>query len=361
MLGRRHILIAVTLLAAASLPGAEALANDALPPPVVGAPAVPSALAACSPQEGNCVDARFLVRGQSYRASEVIALAPFRDAPAEKVRTYNQSIPPLTAFSISDVVFDVDPPWYLVTIRFGYGWVSSTLLAVAKIEPLDNPRFDCCAGEKARVRESLDKVYRQRNELGKSPSVEQLVALDANIRKILRERPTCWGDTPLDESKGEAIGLSIGHYSGAFEYSGKLLREAHAIDPKSASRSRTLYSTIERVVASSQTPDLPDFRAAKSYLHEFPRGPFAAEASLKLAGAYKDAYLTRHCDHHLDCVADQLDDLKDKSPSEQKIYSKKTAESYLQQSLRLRTPDQHLREWNDGWQECPPSYDFCAD
>jgi hypothetical protein len=71
-------------------------------------------------------------------------------------------------------------------------------------------------------------------------------------------------------------------------YSGKLLREAHAVDGQ-AFRSYTLYSTLftEDGEDGSQPPDPA---AAKAYLREFPRGPFAIHANLALARFYEDLF-----------------------------------------------------------------------
>jgi hypothetical protein len=354
----RPVSIAFTWWAAASLAATVALADSPCPSPV------PEALAAAEPApDGSRPHPSFLVRGQSYRASEPITLAPSKDAPVEKVPAFYRAVPANEAFLIADAVYDEGKASYLVRSGYRYGWVKAAVLATMKIEASDNPRFDCCAEAKAKVRDDLTEVHRQRSGLGASPTVEQLVSLDARIRKIIADREECWsegGDVPLDDSKGDALGLSIGHYTGDFDYNGKLLREAHAIDPKSPSRPITLYSTVERAGESGGV-DLPDFRAAKAYLREFPKGPFAADAALKLAGAYKDAYLARHCDQHLDCVADQLDDLKDKPSKEQEAQAEKMADSYLKQAIRLRPADQELREWRDDWRECPPGYTFCAD
>ena len=45
----------------------------------------------------------------------------------------------------------------------------------------------------------------------------------------------------------ELIGLSIGHYSDAIEYSGKLLYDAHKIDPNSPYRRYTLFSMVNYI------------------------------------------------------------------------------------------------------------------
>ena len=71
-------------------------------------------------------------------------------------------------------------------------------------------------------------------------------------------------------------------------YSGKVLREAHAIDPHSAARPFTLFSTL--FPKGEAYVDVPDTSAARAYLDEFPEGPFAADVHILLADFYDDLY-----------------------------------------------------------------------
>lgn len=69
---------------------------------------------------------------------------------------------------------------------------------------------------------------------------------------------------------------------------GKLLREAHRLDPK-AYRSYTLYSTV--FSAEGEAGDeIPSPTAAEAYLKEFPSGPFVVQTHLALAHFYADLF-----------------------------------------------------------------------
>jgi hypothetical protein len=72
-------------------------------------------------------------------------------------------------------------------------------------------------------------------------------------------------------------------------YSGKLLREAHAINPRSPLRGYTAYSTI--FDADGETGNgIPIPSAGNQYLAEFPDGPFVLEAHWVMAGFYDDLF-----------------------------------------------------------------------
>lgn len=225
--------------------------------------------------------------------------------------------------------------------------------------------------EQARLHLSIEQAYREYVALGKTASVAKLVDLDQRMRNILNER---WmrddagniEDSLLEDDQYAPIGVSIEHYSGMLDYSGKLLREANRIDPHSAFRSRTLFSTVEHYTHTDTSWDVPDLRAAKAYLREFPKGPFAADADRILAGAYKDVYWglrqakTRKEDEvdSYACVAGQLDDLKHKSRRDQQTYAKKMTDSYLRQASRLRKPNPMQRDSDDLWRRGEPSRVF---
>ncbi len=71
-------------------------------------------------------------------------------------------------------------------------------------------------------------------------------------------------------------------------YTGKVLREAHAIDPNSSARPFTLFATI--FPKGEAYVDVPNAAAARAYLREFPEGPFAPDVHLVLADFYDDLY-----------------------------------------------------------------------
>tara|TARA_R110001592_G_scaffold27291_2_gene101042 strand:+ start:540 stop:1322 length:783 start_codon:yes stop_codon:yes gene_type:complete len=95
----------------------------------------------------------------------------------------------------------------------------------------------------------------------------------------------------LDEY--EQLGLNINHWAPVMQYSGLLLSYAHAQDPNSPFRNRTLFSAI----ASSSSPrsefsGMPNIDIAYQYIVEFPDGPFIGDVYEILATFYDDFYKT---------------------------------------------------------------------
>jgi hypothetical protein len=62
----------------------------------------------------------------------------------------------------------------------------------------------------------------------------------------------------------------------------------HKINPRSPSRSFTLYSTV--FPKGEDVGDIPNVEAARAYLREFPEGPFASDVYVDLAHFRDDLY-----------------------------------------------------------------------
>jgi len=138
---------------------------------------------------------------------------------------------------------------------------------------------------------ALASVYRQYQALGGRHDVGTLVRLDQQLRRLV---PYWRWEGPMLGVKDyvpsyEKIGVQpLLFESGTLGYSGKLLREAHAINPRSH-REFTLYATLfgpEGEVGNA--PPIP--QAAKTYLHEFPNGPFSFQAHLALGNFQSDLF-----------------------------------------------------------------------
>ena len=117
--------------------------------------------------------------------------------------------------------------------------------------------------------------------------VSALARIDGDLRTVMAVRP--FVTASVLRPGYDVLGLQPGAFDvEVLAYDGRVLREAHAIDPDSSARPFTLFSTIfpdgEANVA------VPDVAAARGYLREFPEGPFAAEVHLVLAGFYDDLY-----------------------------------------------------------------------
>jgi hypothetical protein len=157
------------------------------------------------------------------------------------------------------------------------------------------------------VSDQLDRAYAAYTEHSTSREISALVSLDAYLRSVLAG-PTPYG-VPLwpavcAKPKYLSFGFYVEHFCQCAIYDGKILRDAHAIDPDSEHRSATLYSTVER----------GSHNAAGRYLSAFPHGPFAPHAHRILGGFYSDLFqLTRdelagrERDYKWDCYATELD------------------------------------------------------
>lgn len=138
--------------------------------------------------------------------------------------------------------------------------------------------------------EALKAIHSAFLQLGNTPTVGELVRLDGEIR-ALREavsniEQNVFGPFYFREEYA-VLGLSANFWSGTLEYDGKLLNRAHAINPHSEFRNRTLYSQIE---IGYWREGLPGVASAHQYATEFPDGPFIFEVYETLATFYDDLY-----------------------------------------------------------------------
>jgi hypothetical protein len=138
---------------------------------------------------------------------------------------------------------------------------------------------------------ALESIRREYQASGGRPDVELLVRLDQQLRALIPY--WSWDGQPLTLKESRRTYEDIGVEPLLFEpdllgYSGKLLREAHAIDPHSH-RQFTLYATVFGTEGEmGNTPPMP--QAAKAYLKEFPNGPFALQTHLALGNFQSDLF-----------------------------------------------------------------------
>jgi hypothetical protein len=110
-------------------------------------------------------------------------------------------------------------------------------------------------------------------------TVQALVSLDAQMRGL--------GTMELSWKPEYAeLGLFLNIHTKRICYSGKLLADAHRIDPDSGLRQSTLYAEV--LPLRKSYIGMPNPEAALLYLDEFPSGPFATEVLLVLANFHKD-------------------------------------------------------------------------
>ena len=133
---------------------------------------------------------------------------------------------------------------------------------------------------------ALQTIYRQHLATRSDRNVATLVKLDTELRHLIIdpwEKDDWLVDKEYFKPEYDSLGIYVGHFSDALDYSGKLLDIAHRINPRSPYRSYTLYSTVN-------AQGFPDVVAAKVYLKEFPTGPYAFEVARVLAFFYDDLF-----------------------------------------------------------------------
>ena len=141
---------------------------------------------------------------------------------------------------------------------------------------------------------SLRRILAEYQRPGQSRSIEALVRLDREIRTAMqafREARYEAGSSDATRIRGDFS--EIGVNGNAFdpdliEYSGRLLADAHALNPVSPWRSSTFYATT--FTTMPDTADPLTLKAVRAYQREFPRGPFAPDVTLTLAHFYDDLY-----------------------------------------------------------------------
>jgi hypothetical protein len=139
----------------------------------------------------------------------------------------------------------------------------------------------------ASVEKVLRLAHQQYLEAHADRDVAALARIDGDLRTVMAIRP--FVKASVIRPGYDVLGLQPMVFEGELlAYDGKVLREAHAIDPDSSARAFTLFSTI--FPKGEAYVDVPDVAGARAYLREFPEGPFAAEVHLVLADFYDDLY-----------------------------------------------------------------------
>ena len=137
---------------------------------------------------------------------------------------------------------------------------------------------------------ALHRIYQNYLSMAQSPDISRLVSLDHDLRQMfdcswdILKRVT---DSGAFHEEYRAIGISIGHYSDVIGYSGKLLLEAHKLDPVSSFRSYTLYSFAN---CDAEDCSMPNIDSARLYVKQFPNGPYIYEVYSTLGRFYDDLY-----------------------------------------------------------------------
>jgi hypothetical protein len=213
----------------------------------------------------------------------------------------------------------------------------------------------------ASVETMLRRAHQQYIEAHASRDVARLATIDGDLRVVLAIRPPVRFAVFRDEY--EVLGLQRMVFEGELlAYDGKVLREAHALDPHSGARPFTLFSTI--FPHGEAYVEVPNVAAARTYLREFPEGPFAADVHLVLGDFYDDLYKAiRAGDALVDYKRACFGRFVSSAPAEAQLEAAQRAGlSHYRRGLALRPFDARARQalraletgTTNGWH-------FCAD
>lgn len=198
---------------------------------------------------------------------------------------------------------------------------------------------------------ALRRIWQDYQSLKASPDIGRLVILDQELRFLHLdpwEREQVSIDAKYFKPEYTEIGLSIGHYSDALQYSGKLLVEAHRIDPNSRYRDYTFYSTILPEEYSAEPPQID---SAKVYLSEFPNGPYAFQTARILAEFYDDLYkaIRDHLRSEMRGEAFEFFSpfISNMPLNEQLAEIQMTGLKYYEQAIQLRPSDKDMKTFHE--------------
>jgi hypothetical protein len=211
----------------------------------------------------------------------------------------------------------------------------------------------------------LERIYQEYSSSRRRPDVSRLVLLDDQLRRLIPY--WSWEGSPASSKNYRPEYSAIGVRPTLFEpdslsYSGKLLLEAHHRDPKSH-RSYTLYATVFGAEGEDGNA-LPLPTAAKAYLYEFPKGPFAVSAHLAAANFYADLFKVIRAEERREARDYKYECFKKfiaKGPLQpQRIDAQAQAVEHYLALTRLMPKVQTFAEWladmrngqSEGWHYC---------
>ena len=157
------------------------------------------------------------------------------------------------------------------------------------------------------IQQRLDQLYAEYEATIANPTVKKYVELDGKLRAFLSEELPKYSEDSEGYSKYDGhtlvvgietrkkfsnnsareLGLEISRYVPILLYSGKILVQAHELNPYSKYREYTLFSQI----MSTNGLEMPDIKVAYQYARAFPNGPFIANVYLIIASFHKDLFM----------------------------------------------------------------------
>ena len=131
----------------------------------------------------------------------------------------------------------------------------------------------------------MEQMLREYRQIQAAPDVGKLVRIDDKMRDLIEEMQSEHRQSLGWDSKYAVIGVDQG--DGLLVYSGKLLAEAHRLNPNSPYRDRTLCS---KIIDHGGYGAMPDLKTLNVYLKEFPEGYCARDAQRNLATFFSDLH-----------------------------------------------------------------------
>jgi hypothetical protein len=215
----------------------------------------------------------------------------------------------------------------------------------------------------------LEEIYKQYQATKQDRSEEEiklLISLDRELRKLIDKSWTVQNkaiDAKYWKKKYVDIGVTVGNYSDALGYSGKLLIEAKALDTNSKYASHTRYADVCKGRGSfSGACYVPNMGASLKYEKEFPDGPFLWDTLVTIGNLYSDLSEALKAGEKHECFSKYM---SNEQASIQMESARTLAIKYYEKALALHTDDksanESIQEWltelitkgdNIGWHYC---------
>ena len=164
--------------------------------------------------------------------------------------------------------------------------------------------------------EELYRLYEVARQDNSEAGIETLIRIDQELRSLI-DKPWMIGNKSVDgkywNERYSDIGVGVGHYSDALEYSGALLREANKRDINKRFEAYTAYADIYGGQGSfSGGFGVPNITAALQYEKKFPTGPFIEDTLIIIGSFYDDLYKALKArdekDYIYDCFSRHFDE-----------------------------------------------------
>ncbi len=154
------------------------------------------------------------------------------------------------------------------------------------IDPSTGKKIEIKGDRYSKIKNKLESIYQKYMALRKDKGdAEKLYELSEELAVIPSEINLIYanggGWRELWDGKYSVLGLFIGTYSEAMEYSGKLAVDSYELNPYSRYREMTMYAAL------FDDKGAPDRSLAQEYLKDFPAGKKTASVYAGLGAYYQ--------------------------------------------------------------------------